>query len=87
MPLYIKPPIKNQAELLHAMEQLKGQVANQEKELANLAGKLPGQLFKQASGAIVPAILNTATLSGAWNILKLVPVAQSIFSLLKKKKD
>jgi len=87
MPRYIQPPIKNQADLLYAMEQLKGHVADQEKELANLAGKVPGQLFKQASGAIVPAILNTATLSGAWNILKLVPVAQSIFSLFKKKKD
>ncbi len=87
MPRYTPHPIKNHADLLHAMDQLKGQVAEQEKELAAMAGKVPGQLFKQASGAIVPAILNTATLSGAWNILKLVPVAQSLFSLFKKKKD
>lgn len=87
MPRYSPHPIKTHADLVTAMEQLKMQVANQEKELANIAGKLPGQLFKQASSAIVPAILNTATLSGAWNILKLVPVAQSLFSLFKKKKD
>lgn len=86
MPRFTPNPIQNQADLILAMEQLKTQVNNQEKELANLAAKLPRQLFKQASGAIVPAILNTATLSGAWNILKLVPVAQSLFSLFKKKK-
>jgi hypothetical protein len=80
------PPIQNLADLVREIEQLKEQVSKQEKELANMAGKVPGQLFKQASGAIVPAILNTATLSGAWNILKLVPVAQSLFSLFKKKK-
>lgn len=87
MPHYTPHPIKNQADLLHAMNQLKGEVAEQEKELAAMAEKVPGQLFKQASGAIVPAILSTATLSGAWNILKLVPVAQSLFSLFKKKKN
>ncbi len=87
MPIYTPQPINNQEDLLKAIEQLKGTVANQEKELSSLAEKVPGQLFKKASGAIVPAILNTATLSGAWNILKLVPVAQSLFSLFKKKKD
>lgn len=86
MPNYIKQPINSHKELVSAIEALKGDLANQEKELAAMAGKIPGQLFKQASGAIVPAILNTATISGAWNILKLVPVAQSLFSLFKKKK-
>lgn len=86
MPNFIKKPINSHQELVRAIEALKGDVANQEKELATMAGKIPGQLFKQASGAIVPAILNTATISGAWNILKLVPVAQSLFSLFKKKK-
>ena len=86
MPNYLKQPIISHKELVSAIEALKGDLANQEKELAAMAGKIPGQLFKKASGAIVPAILNTATLSGAWNILKLVPVAQSLFSLFKKKK-
>lgn len=87
MPRYTPQPINNQQDLLKAIEQLKEQVASQEKELAKKAEEIPSQLFKKASGAIVPAILNTATLSGAWNILKLVPVAQSLFSLFKKKKD
>ena len=87
MPRFTPQPINNQQDLLKAIEQLKEQVARQEEELAKKAEEIPGQLFKKASGAIVPAILSTATLSGAWNILKLVPVAQSLFSLFKKKKD
>lgn len=86
MPRYTPPPIQNQADLVRTMEQLKTELANQETALANIAAKVPSQLFKQASGAIVPAIINTATLSGAWNILKLVPVVQTLFSLFKKKK-
>jgi len=52
--------------------------------VAVTAGAASLFLACSASGAIVSY---TATLSGAWNILKLVPVAQSLFSLFKKKKD
>lgn len=86
MPVFSPPSIKNQQDLQNAIAQLKGHLANQEKDLSERAAKIPLQLFKKASGAIVPAVLTTASLAGAWNILKLVPVAQSLFSLFKKKK-
>ena len=86
MPAFTPPSIKNQQDLQNAIAQLKGHLASQEKDLGEQAAKIPQQLFKKASGAIVPAVLTTASLAGAWNILKLVPVAQSLFSLFKKKK-
>lgn len=87
MPAFTPPSIKNQEELRNAIAQLKGHLASQEKDLGERAAKIPSQLFKKASGAIVPAVLTTASLAGAWNILKLVPLAQSLFSIFKKKKD
>ena len=87
MPVFTPPTISNQEELQKAIAQLKGHLASQEKDLGERAAKIPQQLFKKASGAIVPAVLTTASLAGAWNILKLVPVAQSLFSIFKKKKD
>lgn len=87
MPIFTPPSINNQEELRKAIAQLKGHLASQEKDLGERAAKIPQQLFKKASGAIVPAVLTTASLAGAWNILKFVPVVQSLFSLFKKKKD
>lgn len=85
MSSYQQPPIRSQEDLLRAIDQLKGEIDRQEKDLSERVQKVPGQLFKSATGAIVPAVLSTATLSGAWNLLKLVPVAQSLFSLIRKK--
>lgn len=87
MSIFSTPSINNQEDLQKAIAQLKGHLASQEKDLGERAAKIPSQLFKKASGAIVPAVLTTASLAGAWNILKLVPVAQSLFSIFKKKKD
>lgn len=86
MSVFTTPSINNQEDLQKAIAQLKGHLANQEKDLGEKAAKIPLQLFKKASAAIVPAVLTTASLAGAWNILKLVPVAQSLFSIFKKKK-
>ncbi|MBL7759212.1 MAG: hypothetical protein JNK08_00800 [Sediminibacterium sp.] len=85
MSSYQQPPIRSREDLLRAIDQLKGEIDRQEKDLSERVQKVPGQLFKSATGAIVPAVLSTATLSGAWNLLKLVPVAQSLFSLIRKK--
>jgi hypothetical protein len=85
MSSYQQPEIRSREDLLRAIEQLKGEIDRQEKDLSGRVQKIPGQVFKSATGAIVPAVLSTATLSGAWNLLKLVPVAQSLFSLIRKK--
>ncbi|MBH2005118.1 MAG: hypothetical protein I8H66_10550 [Sphingobacteriia bacterium] len=85
MSSYKQPEIRSREDLLRAIDQLKDRIDQQEKDLSGRVHKIPGQLFKSASGAIVPAVLSTATLSGAWNLLKLVPVAQSLFSLIRKK--
>ncbi len=79
------PNINSRKSLQAAMEQLKEDIDQQEQDIAGRVQKIPGQLFKSASGAIVPAVLSTATLSGAWNLLKLVPVVQTLFSLVRKK--
>ncbi|HJV18987.1 MAG TPA: hypothetical protein VJ552_03830 [Sediminibacterium sp.] len=85
MSSYKQPEIRSREDLLRAIDQLKDRIDQQEEDLSGRVKKIPGQLFKSASGAIVPAVLSTATLSGAWNLLKLVPVAQSLFSLIRKK--
>ena len=77
--------IKSAESLKLAISSLKQQIDQQEAALGKRIGEVPGALFKSASGAILPAVLNASTLSGVWNLLKLVPVAQSLFSLLRKK--
>ena len=77
--------INNHQQLKQAIEQLKQQISLQEETIANKVHQVPSELLKSASGAILPAIINTATLSGVWNIMKLVPVVQSLFSLFRKK--
>ncbi|KAF0242671.1 MAG: hypothetical protein FD136_1803 [Chitinophagaceae bacterium] len=77
--------INNHQQLKQAIEQLKQQISLQEESIGNKVHQVPSELLKSASGAILPAIINTATLSGVWNIMKLVPVAQSLFSLFRKK--
>ena len=80
-----QPVIKNREMLQQAMAQLNEQINQQEQSIGNRLHKVPSELLKSASGAILPAVLNVSTLSGMWNLLKLVPIAQSIFSLLRKK--
>ncbi|MDP1845051.1 MAG: hypothetical protein Q8K64_16680 [Sediminibacterium sp.] len=77
--------INSHQQLKQAIEQLKQQISQQEASIGNKVHQVPSELLKSASGAILPAIINTATLSGVWNIMKLVPVAQSLFSLFRKK--
>ncbi len=77
--------IHSHEQLKLAIEQLKQTIQEQETAIANKVHQVPAELLKSASGAILPAMLQTATLSGFWNLLKLVPVAQSLFSLFRKK--
>ena len=64
---------------------LQQRIELQEKDLANRVRNIPGELLKSASVAILPAIINKATLSGAWKIFKLVPLSKTLFSFFRKK--
>ena len=67
------------------MKLLQQRIELQEKDLASRVRNIPGELLKSASVAVIPAIINKATLSGAWKIFKLVPLTKTLFSFFRKK--
>lgn len=79
------PHIQSKESLELAMELLKERIDLQEKSIVNRVHQLPTELFKSASAAILPAIINQTSVAGIWNIMKLVPVIQSMFSIFRKK--
>ncbi|MEI6264129.1 MAG: hypothetical protein WCP74_03440 [Sphingobacteriia bacterium] len=79
------PDIKSRESLQLAIELLKERIDLQEKSIANRVHQLPSELFKSASGAILPAIINQTSIAGIWKILKLVPIVQTLFSIFRKK--
>ena len=80
------PNIQTKESLHLAMELLKERIDLQEKAIVNRVHQLPAEVFKSASGAILPAIINQTSIAGVWNLMKLVPVAQSLFSIFRKKR-
>jgi hypothetical protein len=81
------PNIQSKESLQLAIELLKERIDLQEKAIVNRVHQLPSELLKSASGAILPAIINQTSVSGIWNLMKLVPVVQSLFSLFRKKRQ
>jgi hypothetical protein len=79
------PTIQSKESLQLAIELLKERIDLQEKSIVNRANQLPAELFKSASGAILPAIINQTSVAGLWKLLKLVPIVQTMFSFFRKK--
>ena len=81
------PPIKSKESLHLAIELLKERIDLQEKSIVNRVNQLPAELFKSASGAILPAIINQTSVAGIWKLIKLVPFVQTLISLVRKKRQ
>ncbi len=80
------PNIQSHESLQLAIDLLKERIDLQEKSIVNRVHQLPTELFKSASGAILPAIINQTSVAGIWNLMKFIPIAQSLFSLFRKKR-
>lgn len=79
------PNIQSKESLQLAIELLKERIDLQEKSIEKRVHQLPSELFKSASGAILPAIINQTSIAGIWKLLKMVPIVQTLFSLFRKK--
>lgn len=79
------PDIKSIDMLELEIKLLQQRIELQEKDLAKRVRNVPGELLKSASVAVLPAIINKATLSGVWKIFKLIPLSKTLFSFFRKK--
>lgn len=85
MSKYPLSEIRSEDALKQEIRHLKIHLEQQEKTLFNLANRAPGQIFKSATEAVVPAIINQTSLPGIWKMVKLLPVFKSLFSGIRKK--
>lgn len=79
------PLINSAASLELSIQLMKQRIEMQEQAIGNRIHQIPGELFKSATGAIFPTIINQTTIGAAWGLLKLLPIAQTLFSLIRKK--
>lgn len=77
--------INSEASLQLAILLMKQRIEMQEQTIGNRIHQIPGEALKSAIGAILPVIINQTSIGSVWGLLKLVPLAQSLFSLIRKK--
>ena len=79
------PLINSEASLQVAIQLMKERIKMQEEALGSRIHQIPGEMLKSVTGSILPSIINLSTIGSIWGLLKVVPIAQSLFSLIRKK--
>ena len=79
------PLINSEASLQVAIQLMKERIKMQEEALGSRIQQIPGEMLKSVTGSILPSIISLSTIGSIWSLLKMLPIAQSLFSLIRKK--
>ncbi len=79
------PLINSEASLQLAIQLMKQRIETQEQAIGSRIHQIPGEALKSVTGAILPAIIGLTSIRSIWGLIKMIPIARSLFSLIRKK--